>query len=135
VEKEMTVRKGMADYRQAGAGGIIFVWLLQGGSQEMTYEQRKILYRSTYSAIVSKLRVTDTKEHEDELKRLVKETEEKLTQARKDYKSSFESHSSSGDLENNYSELLAQIFDNLWDMAIYGKMIESVQIEMDKIER
>ena len=56
--EEMTVRRGMADYRQAGAGGILFMYLLQAGSQEMTYEQRKILYRAAYDIECVKIEVS-----------------------------------------------------------------------------
>ena len=130
----MTVRRGMADYRQAGAGGIIFMGLLQAQGQEMTYEQRRILYRSLYSAVVAKIDMDDKTKKEQRISYLVKDTQKLLKQAGEDYQAPFE-QKTYGEIENAYSELLAQILDALWEMAIRAKLIESITMEQEPIER
>ena len=135
----MAIRRGMADYRQAGAGGILFMGLLQAQGQEMTYEQRRILYRSMYSNEVAKVEMDETikknTELFDRISILIGSTKLLLDQARTDYRAAYEGHQTCDDAENDYSELLAQILDNLWEVAIKAKLIESVQIEMEAIER
>jgi hypothetical protein len=135
----MTLRKGMADYRQAGAGGILFMGLLQAQGQEMTYEQRRILYRSMYSNEVAKIEMDETIKKNTELfnriSMLIGSTKLLLDQAGRDYLSRYEGHNTHDNAENEYAELLAQILDNLWEVAIKAKMIESVHVEMDAIER
>lgn len=135
----MTIRRGMADYRQAGAGGILFMGLLQAQGQEMTYEQRRILYRSMYSNEVSKIEMDESIKKNQEIYSRVSivlsSTKLLLDQAGRDYMSRYEGHNTHDSAENDYAELLAQILDNLWEVAIKGKLIESVPIEMDAIER
>lgn len=129
----MTVRRGMADYPPAGAGGIIFVALLQSLTLPMAYEQRRITYRGTYSAIVAKLEMDPTLSKDKDIGILIGATKLLLDQAGTDYKSQFESHSSFGPLENAYCELLAQILDKLWELAVKGKLIEKVVMTQDEI--
>jgi hypothetical protein len=135
----MAIRRGMADYRQAGAGGILFMGLLQAQGQEMTYEQRRILYRSMYSNEVAKIEMDETlrksPETYERLSMLIGATKLMLDQAGKDYLASYEGHNTYDGAENAYAELLAQILDNLWEIAIKAKLIESVIMEMDAIER
>jgi len=128
----MTVRRGMADYRQAGAGGILFMGLLQAQGQEMTYEQRRILYRAMYSNEVSKVEVDKKMVVDERIGLLIGSTKILLDQAGADYLSSYEGHQSWDTAENNYAELLAQILDNLWEIAIKAKLIESI-IDDDKV--
>ena len=134
----MTIRRGMADYRQAGAGGILFMGLLQAQGQEMNYEQRKILYRSMFSNEVAKIeaiRDTLTKDTEN-FKRItgcIIITDSLLEQAGTDYRSSYEGHQTHDDAENKYTELLAQILDNLWEIAIRAKLIENITVEQDTV--
>lgn len=133
----MTIRRGMADYRQAGAGGIIFMGLLQAQGQEMTYEQRKILYHAIYVSELAKFEVledtikTNPKTYEKivtSLKLLGELTE----QADTDYKSGFESHNSYGGLENAFVKLLGLELSHLWIVAVHGRMIENV-IDDEKV--
>jgi hypothetical protein len=130
----MTVRRGMADYRQAGAGGILFMGLLQAQGQEMTYEQRRILYRAMYSTVVAKVEADDKAKKDERICMLIGATKLLLDQAGLDYKAIYEGKSYD-DAENKYAELLAQILDNLWEIAIKARLIESVQLEQDAIER
>jgi hypothetical protein len=131
----------MADYQQAGAGGIIFMGLLQSITLPMSYEQRRITYRGVYSAIIAKLQLDDKQDgsipipalNGRTLDMIVGGTKLLLDQAYLDYNSSFESHSTTSKLENEYCELLAQIFDNLWLLAIQGKMIERVMVIQDEV--
>jgi hypothetical protein len=130
----MTIRRGMADYRQAGAGGIIFMGLLQLQGQEMTYEQTRIVCRRVYSAEMAKLEIADEKISKDET--VISSTKlcwKLITQAVADYRSHFESHQSTSDAENNYAELLSQIVDELWKIAIRAKLIENITVEQDAV--
>jgi hypothetical protein len=128
----MVVRRGMADYQQAGAGGIIFLTLLQSLTVEMTYEQRRITYRGAYSAIVAKLETDEKLKNDKEIGTIIGATKILLDQAGTDYRSSFEGKTFN-DLENKYCELLAQILDNLWILAIQGKLIEKVLVTQDEV--
>lgn len=128
----MTVRKGMADYRQAGAGGILFMGLLQAQGQEMTYEQRRTLYRSMYSIEVAKLEVDSKLKDDPKMGMLIGSCKLMLDQAGTDYKSVYEGHQTYDTAENNYAELLAQILDTLWEIAIKAKLIESI-IDDEKV--
>lgn len=136
----MAIRRGMADYQQAGAGGIIFVGLLQSITLPMTYEQRRITYRGIYSAIVAKMQLDDKLDGSTPIPALNGKTMDMviggtkllLDQAGVDYKPSFEGKTF-GDLENAYCELLAQILDNLWVLAIQGKMIEKVMMTQEEV--
>ena len=134
----MTIRRGMADYRQAGAGGILFMGLLQAQGQEMTYEQRRILYRAMYSNEVAKVEIEEDSlkkkpENYNRISILIGATKLLLDQAGTDYLSSYEGHQTYDKAENNYAELLAQILDNLWEIAIKARLIESITVEQDTI--
>jgi hypothetical protein len=128
----MAIRRGMADYQQAGAGGIIFVGLLQSITIPMSYEQRRITYRGIYSAILSKLEIDPIFKDDKEISMIVGATKILLDQAGKDYRASFEGKSFD-DMENKYCELLAQIYDQLWVLASKGKLIERVQMVQDEV--
>lgn len=136
----MAIRRGMADYQQAGAGGIIFVGLMDGIVLPMSYEQRRIMYRGIYSAIVAKLELDTNIKLDEPIKTLdgrtistiVGATKILLDQAGRDYKPAFEGKTF-GELENKYCELLAQIYDQLWILAIQGKMIERVMVTQDEV--
>jgi hypothetical protein len=128
----MAIRRGMADYQQAGAGGIIFMGLLQSITLPMTYEQRRITYRGIYSAILAKLETDKDLKEDEHIGTIVGATKILLDQAGTDYKASFEGKTF-GDLENKYCELLAQIYDQLWILAIQGKMIERVTVVQDEV--
>jgi hypothetical protein len=128
----MAIRRGMTDYQQAGAGGIIFVGLLQSITIPMSYEQRRITYRGIYSAILSKLEIDPILKDDKEISMIVGATKILLDQAGKDYRASFEGKSFD-DLENKYCELLAQIYDQLWVLAVKGKLIERVQMVQDEV--
>jgi hypothetical protein len=131
VEK-MTVRRGATDYQQAGPGGIIWLALLNALTLPQTYEQRRIMYRGVYSAIVAKLEVDVAMKNDKDIGTLIGGTKLLLDQAGRDYLSSFEDKTF-GDLENKYCELLAQILDDLWELAIKGKLIEKAMITQDKV--
>jgi hypothetical protein len=128
----MTVRRGMADYRQAGAGGILFMGLLQAQGQEMTYEQRRILYRAMYSNEISKVEMDKKASEDSRIIQLLKETKSMLDTAGNDYKAMYEGKTYDS-AENNYAELLAQILDNLWEVAIKAKLIESITVEQTEV--
>jgi len=122
----MTVRRGMADYRQAGAGGIIFMGLLNALTFPMPYEQRKILYRGLYSAIVAKVEVDKKQKDDPVLSLLIAGVKILIDQMGRDYKSQFEDHSTFSGLENNYSELQAQVLDHLWEIVVKANLIEQI---------
>jgi hypothetical protein len=123
----------MADYRQAGAGGIIFVGLLQLQGQEMTYEETRKVCRRVFSAEIAKIEMDDRAKKDHQIKEAISAAWILLEQATADYKPQFESHSTVSDLENQYAELLAQIVDNLWIIAVRGKLIESVTVTQDEV--
>ena len=125
----MAIRRGMSDYRQAGAGGIIFMGLLQAITFPMSYEQRKISYRGLYSAIVAKVEMDEKAKKNERIGTLIGATKLLIDQAGTDYKAYFESKETHSDLENNYTELLAQILDNLWEIAVKANLIENVTEE------
>ena len=125
----MAIRRGMSDYRQAGAGGIIFMGLLQSLTFPMSYEQRKILYRGLYSAIVAKVEVDKKVKEDKHIGMLISGVKILIDQAGTDYKSFFESKDSYGELENNYAELQAQILDKHWEIAVKANLIETVTDE------
>ena len=119
----------MSDYRQAGAGGIIFMGLLQALTFPMDYEQRKILYRGLYSAIVAKVEMDKKAKDNVHIGTLIGATKLLIDQAGKDYKSYFESDETYDDLENNYAELQAQILDIHWEICVKANLIETVTDE------
>jgi hypothetical protein len=116
----------MSDYRQAGAGGIIFMGLLQSLTFPMTYEQRKILYRGLYSAIVAKVEVDKKTKDDGAIGLLIGAVKLLIDQAGKDYKAHFENKETYGELENNYTELQGQILDKLWEIAVKANLIETI---------
>ena len=122
----MAIRRGMSDYRQAGAGGIIFMGLLQALTFPMSYEQRKILYRGLYSSIVAKVEVDKKAKDDERIGWLISAVKLHIDQAGRDYKSYFESKDTYGELENNYAELQAQTLDKLWEIAVKANLIETV---------
>ena len=122
----VAIRRGMSDYRQAGAGGIIFMGLLQALTFPMSYEQRKILYRGLYSAIVAKVEVDKKAKEDERIGWLISAVKLHIDQAGRDYQSQFESKETYGSLENNYTELLAQILDIHWEIAVKANLIETV---------
>ena len=123
----------MSDYRQAGAGGIIFMGLLQALTFPMSYEQRKILYRGLYSAIVAKVEVDKKVKDDVHIGTLIGATKILIDQAGKDYKSFFESKDSYEELENNYAELQAQILDKHWEIVVKANLIEGLTVEQDEV--
>ena len=133
----MAIRRGMSDYRQAGAGGIIFMGLLQALTFPMDYEQRKILYRGLYSAVVAKIEVDkriklDT-ERDARIGWLISSVKLLIDQAGRDYKASFESKETYDELENNYTELQGQILDHLWEISVKANLIEGLTVEQDEV--
>jgi hypothetical protein len=106
--------------------------LLQAQGQGMTYEQRRILYRSMYSTIVSKVEIDDKSNKDGRICMLISATKLMLDQAGETYLSSYEGHQTYDKAENNYAELLAQILDNLWEIAIKARLIESI-IDDEKV--
>ena len=124
--RTVAIRRGMSDYRQAGAGGIIFMGLLQSLTFPMSYEQRKILYRGLYSAIVAKVEVDKKAKEDKHIGTLIGATKLLIDQAGTDYKAYFESKETHSELENNYTELLAQILDKHWEIAVKANLIETV---------
>jgi len=128
----------MADYRQAGAGGILFMGLLDAQGKEMTYEQRKILYRAMFDNAsvkveMAELTLSKDKENYKKIKDALKELEEWLDQADKDYLASYEGHQTHDEAENKYTTLLGMILKNIWIIAIRGKLIESVTVTQDEV--
>ena len=129
----MAIRRGMSDYRQAGAGAIIFMGLLQSLTFPMDYEQRKILYRGLYSAIVAKIEVDKKASVDTEIGTKIGAVKLLIDQAGRDYKAYFESKETHSDLENNYTELLGQILDLLWEITVKTKLIEGLTVEQDEV--
>ena len=121
----MVYHKG-SDYRgPAGSGGIIYMGLREALLFPMSYEQRKILYRGLYSAMVAKIEVSKKKEDAD-IGMLIGAVKLLLDQAGTDYKAYFESKETHSELENNYSELLAQILDKHYEITEKAGLIETV---------
>jgi hypothetical protein len=129
---KMTVRRGMADYRQAGAGGILFLGLLQSQSDDLTYERRRILYRSLYSIVVAKIEIVAKLRDEEWFCKKIHDLKILQDQAGTDYRSVYESHQMDDGAENNYAELLAQILDLIWEISIRAKLIEGI-IDDEKV--
>jgi hypothetical protein len=90
------------------------------------------MYRGVYSAIIAKLEVDVAMKNDKDIGTLIGGTKLLLDQAGRDYLSSFEDKTF-GDLENKYCELLAQILDDLWELAIKGKLIEKAMITQDEV--
>jgi len=100
--------------------------LLQALTFPISYEQRKIMYRGVYSAIVAKLEVDKKMKDDDEMGVKIGAVKILIDQAGRDYKAYFESKESYGELENNYTELQAQILDILWEITVKANLIENV---------
>ena len=95
----------------------------------MSYEQRKILYRGLYSAIVAKVEVDKKAKDDKHIGMLISGVKLLIDKAGTDYKSFFESKDSYGELENNYAELQAQILDKHWEISVKANLIETVTDE------
>ena len=122
----MVYHKG-SDYRgPAGSGGIIYMGLRESLLFPMTYEQRKILYRGLYSAMVAKIEVDKKASKDPYIGMLIAAVKLLIDQAGTDYKAYFESKETHSDLENNYTELLGQILDKLWEITEKASLIETV---------
>ena len=100
--------------------------LLQALTFPMSYEQRKILYRGLYSAIVAKVEVDKKAKEDQHIGMLIAGVKLLIDQAGTDYKSAFESKANYGTLENNYCELQAQILDKHWEISVKANLIETV---------
>ena len=100
--------------------------LLQALTFPMSYEQRKILYRGLYSAIVAKVEVDKKAKDDVHIGTLIGATKLLIDQAGTDYKAYFESKETHSELENNYTELLAQILDKHWEISVKANLIEKV---------
>jgi len=125
-------RFGMAgsfDFRQSGFGGLAYGTNNNILNVPMTYEQRWISLRGLYSCCLAKLEEDKKYQADTELAGLFKSTKEMLDQANRDYKPYFEGHESIDNAENNYKELLAQIFDTMTRIQAKTKMIEKEFIE------
>lgn len=130
----MTVRRGMADYRQAGAGGIIFMGLLQLQGMEMTYAFTRTVARRVYSAELAKLETQDKEDkYEKDIQRAIDKCQILLDKALDDYRTYFEDHNSVDQAENEYAELLSQVVDQLWIIAIKGKLIENITVTQEEV--
>jgi len=125
-------RFGMAgsfDFRQSGFGGLAYGTNNNILNVPMTYEQRWISLRGLYSCCLAKLEEDKKYKDNPELKKLFNDCKEKIDQANRDYKPYFEGHESIDQAENNYKELLAQIFDGLTAIQSKTKMIEKEYID------
>jgi hypothetical protein len=124
----------MTDYQAAGIGGIIFLGILQAITIPMDYQQRRTLYRGLYSLIVSKIEDDPKYNTDQRIGILISGTELLLDQAGADYRSSFESRETFDPIENNYAELLSQIFDKLCELTTRAKIIEKISVEQGIFE-
>jgi len=125
-------RFGMAgsfDFRQSGFGGLAYGTNNNILNVPMTYEQRWISLRGLYSCCLAKLEEDKKYKDDPELAGLFHDVKQLLDQGRKDYHSYFEGHESTDESENNYKELLSQIFDILTKIQAKTKMIEKEFIE------
>lgn len=119
------------DYRgPAGTAGIIYMGLREALLFPMTYEQRKILYRGLYSAIVAKLydnkKIREKNKKDPAVDLLIGAVKLLIDQAGRDYKAHFESKDTYGELENNYTELQGQILDKLWEITERTELVETI---------
>jgi hypothetical protein len=127
----MPPRRGPQDIIPPGAGGIVYLGTLDAIRAPLGYEQRKILYRGMYSLILAKIEDDEKYTKDEKIGVMVAGVKILIDKAGKDYKSQFESHTTYGDLENNYCELLAQIFDGLTQISQKCKIYEKEIIEQD----
>ena len=108
--------------------------LLQLQGEEMTYEQTKTVCRRVYSACIAKVEIADERTKKDPaILAAIPECFKLLERAGKDYRSSFENHNTMDDAENKYHELLSQIVDQLWIIAINAKLIENITVTQDEV--
>ena len=63
---------------------------------------------------------------DDRIGWLISATKLLLDQAGTDYKAYFESKETHSKLENDYTELLAQILDKHWEISVKANLIETV---------
>lgn len=120
---------GSFDFRQSGFGGLVYGTNNNILNVPMTYEQRWLSLRGIYSCCLAKLEEDNKYKDDEKLAVLFQKTKDLLDQGRKDYKSIFEAHESTSDLENNYKELLCQTFDLLTSIQAKTKMIEKEFVE------
>jgi hypothetical protein len=121
----------VSDIGTGGPGKIIYIWLYESGSHEISYEQRKVKYRAIFNASTAKIFFM-----EDQLKKDVKhwevittainEVEPLLDQADNDYRASYEGHQTHDTAENNYTILLGIIDRLLWVIVVNANLIEAV---------
>jgi hypothetical protein len=131
VEK-MTVRRGMAYYRQAGAGGILFMGLLQAQGQSMTRLERRNLYEGLFYNAAAKIEEDLKLSKLVDIHMLITEVNEHIEQAGKDYLDIYDTSESPQDLKNNYDKLLRIVLEKLWRIAIKARLIESI-IDDEKV--
>jgi hypothetical protein len=129
----MTTRRGSLSQYPPGAGGILFIATIQALTMPMTYEQRKILYRGMYSVYMGKLETDTNIKNTDDLSVIIAGTKLLLDQQGDDYKSQFEDHGSFTKLENAYSELQAQIFDNHQRIIQKAKLMDTVVVTQEMV--
>jgi len=120
---------GSFDFRQSGFGGLAYGTNNSILNIPMSYEQRWISLRGLYSCCLAKLAEDKKYKDDPDLIKLFSDTRSMLDQANKDYSPVFESHETISNLENNYKELLAQIFDSLTEIQARTKMIEKEFID------
>ena len=127
----------VSDIGTGGPGKIIYIWLYEAGSQEISYEQRKIKYRAIFFASKAKVFFM-----EDQLKKdivhweiitnAINAVEPLLDHADKAYLASYEGHQTHDTAENNYTILLGLILEYLWIIVINANLIEAV-IDDDQV--
>lgn len=84
-----------------------------------------------YSNIVAKIYEDEKLLKIEKVPELIQLAKDLLDQAGRDYRSEYESHSTTSDEENKYVELLALIYENLAGITAKTKLIEKVQQEQE----
>ena len=128
----MAIRRGMADYQQAGFGGLSFMTDLNFMNLPLSYEQRLWALNGLYCCAVAKIE-DDPKFKEDiGIGLLIGAIRLLLDQAGKDYQSYYEDHESFDKAENNYRTLLCQTFEKITQLQGKTKMIEKSMLTQEE---
>ena len=129
----MAIRRGMADYQQAGFGGLSFMTDLNFMNLPLSYEQRLWALNGLYCCAIAKIE-DDPKFNEDiDIGLLIGGIRLLLDQAGDDYKSYYEDHESMDGNENKYRVLLCQTFEKITQLQGKTKMIEKSILTQDEV--
>lgn len=120
----MATRRALTDYQQIGFGGLSFITDLNFMNFPMPYEQRLWALNGLFYCAVAKIEDDPKYKEDTEVGLLVGGIKLLLVQAGSDYRSRYETHETFDEHENNYRELLCQVFGKITQLQGKTKMIE-----------